>query len=216
MVHSDPGLHVCYEYRTAECVLSRGAFQKRGKPGQTNSGVGRQLHRHATLLAKMVLRHCPVGLAQMPFSVSPDAAVYEAFPNLFLGILRPEVGYPDRPLKRRRWTDCHFPCGARKLEECVGTLLPNRELARPLKGQEGHERVAALTCAITALAAAAGQCVAVGAPADGYMVLPRLSLWGLSAKGERWAERELRKFVCQLSWDEVGVHSPKIYWSVSS
>ncbi len=205
-----PALQVRYEYRTAECLLSRGAFQKRGKPGPTNGGSGPELHWHATLLAKMVRPHCPVGLAQMPFSVS-DAAVYEAFPNLFLGILRPEGEYPDRPLKHRRWTDCHFPYVAERLEEWIGTLLPNRAFARPLKGEEGHERVAALTCAITALAAAAGQCVAVGAQCDGYIVLPPISLWGSSAEGERWAERELRNIVRHLSCDKAGVQPPEIY-----
>jgi len=103
-----PHLHECNEYRTTECLLSRGAFQKRGKPGQTNAGSGPQLHKHATLLAKMVLQHCKVEAARMPFAAS-SSGVYEAFPNLFLGVLCAEREYPLRPARGRYWTDCLFP-----------------------------------------------------------------------------------------------------------
>lgn len=204
-----PGLHECYAYRTAECVLSRGAFQKRGKPGQTNAGSGPQLHKHATFLAKMVLRYCPVDAAQMPFSAS-SAGVYEAFPNLFLGVLCAEREYPVRPSKGRHWTDCLFPVVGTRVDKLIQALLPQRRFTS-VESTAGHEPVAALTCAVTALAAGAGQCVAVGSPTDGYIVLPPLSFWGLSAEGERWAERELRSIVCRLSWDNAGVHSPEIY-----
>jgi hypothetical protein len=55
-----PGLTDCHSYRTAECILSRGAFQKRGKPGQTNAGSGPLLHKHATDLANMALEICTI------------------------------------------------------------------------------------------------------------------------------------------------------------
>ncbi len=206
-----PGLHVRYEYRTAECVLSRGAFQKRGKPGPTNGGSGPELHKHATRLAQMVLRDCKVKTAKMPFSAS-SSGVYEAFPNLFLGVLCEERDYPKRPSRGRYWTDCLFHRVASRLDELIRTLLPQRHFDSVAK-KNGHEPIAALTCAITALAAAAGQCVAVGAPTDGFIVLPPISIWGSSVEGERWAERELRKIVCRLSGDKVDVHPPKIYWS---
>jgi len=136
--------------------------------------------------------------------------VYEAFPNLFLGVLCDERKYPVRPSKGRYWTDCLFRLVASRLDKLIRTLLPQRRFTS-VASTDGHEPIAALVCAVTALAAAAGQCVAVGASTDGYIVLPPIPFWGSSAEGERWAERELRKIVCRLSWDKVGVHSPTIY-----
>ncbi len=205
-----PRLRVRYTYRTAECVLSRGAFQKRGKPGQTNAGSGPPLHKNATSLAKMVRQYCSIGSAQMPFSASNDA-VYEAFPNLFLGVLCDEREYPVRPSKGRCWTDCLFPIVASRLEKLIQTLLPERRF-EGVQRTAGHEPIAALTCAITALSAAAGQCVAVGARTDGYIVLPPLSLWGLSVdQAEPWAERELRDIQQRLAFDKRSVQASQIY-----
>jgi len=203
-----PRLQVLSAYRTAECLLSRGAFQKRGKPGQTSSKNGRELHDHATRLAKMVLADYSDDIHPRPFSAT--AGVYEAFPNLFLGVLCDVGRYPVRP-KHRRWTDCLFPLVATKLEKLIQSLLPDRSIAKPLSSETDHEQVAALACAITALAAAGGECVAVGSRIDGYIVLPPLSRWGDSDKGERWAERELRNNVRDLSSKTAVVHPPEIY-----
>ena len=49
------GLRIVPHYRSAEALLSRGVFQKRGKPGQTSSPTGQTLHWHATQLANIVL-----------------------------------------------------------------------------------------------------------------------------------------------------------------
>lgn len=116
-----PQLRQCNAYRTAECVLSRGAFQKRGKPGQTNAGSGPHLHKHATLLARMALENCKIETAKMPFAAS-SSGVYEAFPNLFLGVLCAEPDYPVRPSKGRCWTDCLFPLVASQLDKLIQTL----------------------------------------------------------------------------------------------
>ena len=137
----------------------------------------------------------------MPFSVW-TSGVYEAFPNLFLGVLCAEQEYPVRPTKGRCWTDSLFPLVAKRLTELIQTLLPERSFAS-IASTVGHETIAALTCAVTALAAAAGQCVAVGDPTDGYIVLPPLLFWGLSAEGEPWAERELRVILGRLSSAQV-------------
>lgn len=204
-----PDLQLLRKYRTAECLLSRGNFQKRGKPGPTNGGSGPKLHGHATCLARMVVEHREVEPAKMPFSAS-SSGVYEAFPNLFLGVLCDEGDYPVRPSRGRFWTDSLFPLVASRLDKLIVALLPQRNFESVAK-QKGHEPIAALVCAITALAAAAGECVAVGAPADGYMVLPPIGLWGASANKESWAKRELRQNVGRLSAEKTGVYSPRIY-----
>lgn len=204
-----PGLDERLEYRTAECLLSRRLFQKRGKPGQTNAGSGPQLHKHATMLAKLALESCPVSASIMPFSMS-TLGVYEAFPNLFLGVLCAECEYPNRPRQRRRWTDCLFPLVAGQLDRLIESLLPGRQF-QGVAATIGHEPVAALTCAITALVAAAGEGVAVGSQMDGFIVLPPYAFWGVSANGKKWAERELRAILERLSREESNIRRPQIY-----
>lgn len=48
-------LRVVTHYRAAEALLSRGVFQRRGKPGQTSSPTGQKLHQSTTDLAKQTL-----------------------------------------------------------------------------------------------------------------------------------------------------------------
>src|SRR3989441_6507508 len=99
-----PGLHTTPRYRCAESLLSRGAFSKRGKPGPTNGGSGRDLHAHATRLAHFVLQECGVEAAAHVPAIHARAIV-EAFPNLFLGVLCDEADYPAEPHRQRKWTD---------------------------------------------------------------------------------------------------------------
>lgn len=204
-----PSLPVVREYRTAECVLSRGAFQKRGKPGQTHAGSGPKLHDHATQLARLVPEHGCSPATTMPFSIVGHG-IYEAFPNLFLGVLCDETKYPVRPEKGRCWTDSLFYLVRGRLEELLRYVLPGRA-GTNATDVKGYEPIAALVCALTALSAAAGVSVAVGAARDGFIVLPPLVLWGSSASGERWAERELRKNVHGLKQKPGGLSAPEIY-----
>jgi hypothetical protein len=188
-----PGLAVdTQRYRAAECLLSRGLFQRRGKPGQTHAGSGPLLHSHATALAWFALGHCTVGRAAW-ISRIHETALAEAFPNLFLGFLCNENDYPTRPKIGRRWTDALYPLVADRLTGLLWALLPARALVGtwPL---QGHEPIAAFTCALTALCAAAQHYVAVGSHEDGFIVLPPLGFWGRDSQGTaRWPERELRR-----------------------
>ncbi len=84
-------LQIVNHYRAAEALLTLGVFRRRGKPGQTNSPVGLQLHDHATRLAQLVLSKLKEGC----FSLSDSAhyepihekCIVEAFPNQFLAAL---------------------------------------------------------------------------------------------------------------------------------
>src|SRR2546425_1176178 len=49
-------LRIEYSYRACEALLSRGDFNKRGRPGQCSSGSGKDLHNEATTLAKFILK----------------------------------------------------------------------------------------------------------------------------------------------------------------
>jgi len=187
-----PMLEYREAYRAPESALSRGKFQRRGKPGPTNGGSGPRLHQAATDLARFSMQHLDVRDADLPVKVCSPAIV-EAFPNLFLGVLCEEASYPAKPTVRRRWTDTLFPIVKGRLTLVLSSLLPQRRLVGDLELSD-HEKVAALTCAITALCVAAAQFEAVGSIEDGFIVLPPERFWGRAQSGGRsWAGIELER-----------------------
>jgi len=179
-------------YRATDSLLSRGKFQRRGKPGPTNGGSGPQLHGEATVLAGLALKQLLVAQASHVPAIH-EHAIVEAFPNLFLGVLCDEIDYPREPAKKRKWTDSLYPLVKPKLEGLVQLLLPCRQPRSSLDICD-HEEIAAFTCALTALCVAAGRFVGVGSPADGFIILPPSHLWGKEEKGTGpWAEAVLRR-----------------------
>jgi predicted RNase H-like nuclease len=187
-----PGLCKIHDYRTVEALLSRGKFQRRGKPGPTNGGSGPRLHEEAMTLARLVLTVCDVNFAAYPYAIH-EKAVVEAFPNAFLAVLQSDKDFPSPEEVHRRWTDFLFPRTIQAIRQMMNVLLPDHELDFDIKDITGHEQVASVLCALTAFCVAAGRCVVVGAANSGYIVLPPLLFWGDSThKGSRWAEEELR------------------------
>lgn len=187
-----PGLEIVVRYRAAEALLSRGVFQRRGKPGPTNGGSGPCLHEHATRWAILVANTQDVAPASYPYKVHRKALV-EAFPNAFLSVLHSDKGFPGKPKRKRRWTDTLFPLLTRKLRELLKCLLPSCKPNFDLDGIKGHEEIASFLCALTALGAVSARCVVVGDQRMGYIVLPPLELWGLSVDGSgAWAKHVLQ------------------------
>lgn len=133
-------------YRVVDAVLSRGIFQKRGKPGPTNGGSGPELHRHAIQLAKLAVNQHRVLSSHFLPTVHAKLVV-EAFPNLFLGFLLDEQDYPRRPLKARKWTDTlvQKPQVQMKIQSIIELLLPGRAQKQQLQELNGHENIAAFT-----------------------------------------------------------------------
>ncbi|MFC1989446.1 hypothetical protein ACFLVW_02625 [Chloroflexota bacterium] len=187
-----PELEITKQYRGAEALLSRGKFQHRGKPDPTNGGNGPELHKQATILAKLTINSQDVGLAAYPFKIH-EKAVAEAFPNAFLTVLHPDKGFPLKSEVPRRWTDTLFPLLHPKIEELLVFLLPQRKISFNLRDIQSHEGIAALICALTALCVTFGRCIAVGDRKLGYIVLPPLEFWGESVGSiNLWARDELR------------------------
>ncbi|HUF93864.1 MAG TPA: hypothetical protein VMR23_15930 [Candidatus Limnocylindria bacterium] len=180
-----PGLVERPTYRCAEMLLTWGAFGKRGKPGAGNAGNGPRLHQEATTLASLALRRGNVAPARHAANIH-ERAVVEAFPNLFLGVLCSTAQYPLRP-RGRRWTDALFPLVLSCLDGMLTSFLPGRRFP-VMRAVSGHDVIAGFVCALTALCIVAGRYVAVGAHADGFIVLPPHDVWGSSS----WAERALR------------------------
>lgn len=188
----NPRLEIINEYRAADALLSRGRFQRRGKPGPTNGGSGPCLHEHATQLAKLIIHTQNVGTATYPYKIH-DKAVVEAFPNAFLAVLHPDERFPIPEKVNRRWTDALFPHVKQDLPQLLEALLPKRRPGFDLNDVRGHERIASFLCALTALCVAVARCVAVGNQRLGYIVLPPLEHWGASIAGNgKWASDALR------------------------
>jgi hypothetical protein len=200
-------------YRAAESLLSRGQFHRRGKPGPTNAGSGPQLHREATALARFSLKQISVAQACHAPRIH-ERAIVEAFPNLFLGVLCDDARYPAKPASKRKWTDSLYPLVKPKLEGLLRSLLPCRELQSSLD-IEDHEGIAGFTCAITALCVAARRFVAVGSPADGFIILPPSNLWGKRIENTvPWGKVELHRNLATVTRDFPGaaIHEDGRIW----
>ena len=185
-----PGLDLTEAYRACECLLTRGCFQHRGSPGAAQGRSGGALLAQATALAGMVVER--VAVARHRPSIHRRAVV-EAFPNLFLGVLHDERRYPSAAAVRRRWTDRLYEDGTvrRRLKDLVAALAPRRRIVGDWNVSDHDER-AALVCALSGLAVAAGRFVAVGSAVDGWITLPPCATWGRGDAGGAWAEAGLR------------------------
>jgi Protein of unknown function (DUF429) len=171
------GLRIVAHYRAAEAMLSRGVLQTRGKPGQTSSPVGQQLHRHATALAHLALDSADVSPATHPEPIHGKAVV-EAFPNMYLAALVPEA---DLPVLFRDASDGYWEIlvnQSGRLMSVIHRALPGRDLLNDLGAIHDHEHRAGVVCALTALSVASGEYVAIGDPADGDIILPAQMEWG--------------------------------------
>ena len=188
------GLRLVPHYRSAEALLSRGVFQKRGKPGATSSPAGQELHRHATRLAGLVLECEEEGAFDLSAASHDmpihEKAVVEAFPNQFLAALVAEGEFPE--LKRDA-SDRFWEISLRKgrLAKLVDRLLPGRTTDRPLEEITDHDERGAFACALTALCIARGRFVGVGDPDDGAIFLPPREAWAMAAESESWLTRAL-------------------------
>ena len=196
-------LKVVDHYRSADALLSRGRFQRRGKPGPTNSPTGRDLHAHATELAKLVISLQNDGYLDIQNAEHPDpiheARILEVFPTSFLAVLLSEQDFSElqTPIPRGKRTDELWKMAIKKgsLKRLVQTLAQNKRIENPLESITNHDHRAAFICALAALCVARKQYVAVGDPDDGHILLPPSEFWApeLSTDDRPWAEVTLRE-----------------------
>jgi hypothetical protein len=179
-----PSLCALTEYRSAEALLSQGAMQKRGKPGQTSSPTGQLLHQHATALAVLALELCDVAEAAQSEPIHPKRVV-EAFPNAYLAAMMEES---DFNALSRNASDVFWRrlCQTGALARLSNQLLPGRTISPALDRVTDHEERAGIICALTALSVVRGAYVAVGDPVCGDIILPPVAAWGMGPDGEPW------------------------------
>jgi hypothetical protein len=178
-----PGLDQIGEYRNAEALLTR-RFRNTGigKPGQSNSGNGILLNRHANEIARGLIELGLLGAATHDERID-EAGIVEAFPTTFLGVMLDRGKVPSSKAK----SDVFFehlagPDSPKRLEPAtnrlvglLSRLLPGREIdVDGISKVTDHEERAAVVCALAALCVACGQYVAVGDRKNGYiLLLPR-------------------------------------------
>ena len=196
------GLRMVKHHRALEALLSRGVFQKRGKPGSTNSPTGLKLHEHATLFAQLLLKedeqgYCELGIANHHQSIHRKAIV-EAFPNQFLAALISERYLPrlNRDASDRFWE--YLTEQSDELLNLIHYLLPGRNIEVSLKTITNHEYRAGVVCALTALSVSRLDYAGVGDPVDGEITLPPPALWGKGNGDLSWMEAALRENAPQV------------------
>ena len=163
------GFDIINMYRTAEMMLTRQLGRHIGKPGSSNTPVGRNLNRAANEAAQDVLAMKCLDPVRHKVAIN-QAAIAEAFPTSFLGLM---LADPDPHVKGRAGKSDRFYralVADSTLHKLLAHLLPGRSLP-PLDTITNHDDRAGLVCAITALAVAADDYTAVG-DGNGWMILP--------------------------------------------
>ena len=187
-------------YRAADAFLSRGAFQKRCKPGAVDSPNGQLLHYHATKLAKLVLELNEEGYLHVEDAGHPDrihqSCFVEAFPNAFLGVLLKGAHYDQlKGTEQEKKSDQFWRVAVEDdllLRDLIKHLVPQIDLDKSLATISDHDHRAAFVCALAGLCVAKNRYVSVGDPVDGNICLPPFNVWGVEF-GDRWGEVALRK-----------------------
>lgn len=159
-------------YRLAERRLTeRWLREAIGKIAQSNSGNGRLLNAATNACARVVLDSGMLTTATHSHAIH-DAAILEAFPNSFLGLMLDDPA----ELKGGRGSrsDRYYAalCANGGLERLIAHVLPGRVVREPPALVTNHDDRAALVCALTALCVGAGDYTAVGDPHDGWIIMP--------------------------------------------
>ena len=204
-------------YRSAEALLSRGCLQRRGKPGQTSSPVGQRLHHRATELAMFIV-DCFRVQESSHYQPIHAKSIVEAFPNIFLAALIPEMRLP--PLQRDasdRYWEVAVEDGI--FIQLMESLLPKRVLLNDLVQVTNHDERAAIVCAFTALVIATDQPVGVGDSSGGDIILPPSRSWGEACNSSKsWILEALRENIESVRANR-GIHphhdSARIYEKTS-
>jgi len=164
-------LAIIGHYRSAEHLLTERLGQRIGKPGQSSTPVGKLLNFHASECARILLAIRKVGDAAHDHAIH-SAAIVEAFPSSFLGVLIEDP--EDLRVNRASRSDIFYRHLAQsgRLHALVEYLLPDRSLKTSFTKVTHHDESAAAICALTALCVAAGHYTVVGDKTHGWIVLP--------------------------------------------
>jgi hypothetical protein len=170
--------------RGCEAVFYRGAFTKRCRPGMSHFGQGLAFRQAGALAAEQFLP--VVGEDHRPSSAAvAGAAMVEAFPSAFMGVLLSEDVIAGLPTKRGGKSDrLYEACLAEGVfDRLVADLgWPVAETIALFAAEQDHDIRAAYICLLTAGVAHAGTATVVGDSLGGWFWLPPMHLWADWAK----------------------------------
>ncbi|WP_026620079.1 hypothetical protein M728_002975 [Ensifer sp. WSM1721] len=164
--------------RLCERLFTRGAFQKRCKPGLSQHGHGRALRKAAAETAAQVSHLSDA--TTIGKAVIPGTTIIEAFPNAFLGVLLADERFAMSKAPKRKKFDWLYDHAveAGVFETLLGFLgWKNECLLRKVAIERDHEKRAAWVCLLTAGCAAVGKSEIIGDEAGGWIWLPPAELW---------------------------------------
>ena len=191
------GLRQVDRYRSADALLNQGNFKTYCGLTSTGSRNGKNLHRHATILARLVLKLQHDRILRLAAAAHCDSIhqsrIVEAFPTAFLAFLLPENKIPCN-IQRGKRSDRYWEIAVERqyLHDLIERLAPCRRLDGDLGQITDHDHRAAFVCALTAMCVERNQYVSVGNPECGDIILPPCEVWGFSPDGQnRWPEPTL-------------------------
>jgi hypothetical protein len=180
LVPASPGI----PSRSCEAVFYRGAFAKRCRPGMSHFGHGLEFRRAGELAADQ-FRAVVGNEHRLASAAVAGAAMVEAFPNTFMGVLLPDAVLAGLPSGRSGKSDRLYEASiaGAVLEPLIAELgWPVDETAALLAAERDHDVRAAYICLLTAGLAHAGSATVVGDYIGGWFWLPPLTLWADWAK----------------------------------
>lgn len=165
--------------RNCERLFTRGAFQKRCKPGYSHiRGNGQDLRRAAAGTAQQLL-HLAHPMADNR-TIYPGLAIVEAFPNAFLGVLLDDQHYLTAKAPKRKkfdWLYDRAKAAGMFDQVMIAINWHNPDLLHAIAVERDHEKRAAYICLLTAACAASGKSEVVGDEQGGWFWLPPVELW---------------------------------------
>lgn len=187
-------LPVVRRYRIAESMLTRAFWSTIGKPGQSSSPNGIKLNTTANKTAEILRQLAIVEAAKHDHAILKEAVV-EAFPTAFLGTMLgiEEVARSGRQARSDTYYKRLTQSGPCRLAGLIQRFLPGRVLSSPLWATRNHDERAAVVCAATALAVAAGEYTAVGDKDHGWIILPPRAVEVAPYGLQPWAEDALQR-----------------------
>ncbi len=165
--------------RGREAVFYRGAFVKRCRPGMSHFGQGLAFRQAGALAAEQFLPVVRNEHRPSPAAVA-GAAMVEAFPSAFLGVLLPDSVISGLPSKRGGKSDRLYEACLTEgvFEPLIAELgWPVAETVALIAAERDHDRRAAYICLLTAVYAHARTATVIGDSLGGWFWLPPLHLW---------------------------------------